>query len=100
MKVVSYYLLMLKRAKMIAQKIQGQKIDPDEIKKIEADMLLMFAPKKFLGEGGYEIEYTKSFEETCHNLSTQINRDPKRMTVLEYYQAIESIMDKNKNSGK
>lgn len=100
MKVYEYYIKLIQRTKLLAQRIQGIKIDEEKLAILNKELLLMFEPGKYLGPGGMEIEVTKSFEEACYNISTLTSRDPKKMTVLEYYQAIEIIKEQNKKSGK
>jgi hypothetical protein len=53
-------------------------------------------PVKFTGKENAEIIYDKDFENGCLLISERLNRDAKKMSVLEYYQAFEYIKKMNK----
>jgi hypothetical protein len=48
-------------------------------------------PRTFTGMGSVEIEYDRQFEDMCLLISQNLHTDPKRMTVLEYYNAYQYI---------
>jgi len=44
----------------------------------------------------FEINYDKEFEETCFLLSKHTNKDPKLLTVTEFYTIIIHLKKQNK----
>lgn len=55
------------------------------------DMFNMYTPKVYAGCESVEIKYDKQFENTCLLISQKVNADAKKMTVLQFYNAIENI---------
>lgn len=62
-----------------------------QIEFIDMDMLNMYTPKVYTGCESVEIKYDKQFENTCLLISQKVNVDAKKMTVLQFYNAIENI---------
>lgn len=62
-----------------------------QIEFIDMDMLNMYTPKVYAGCESVEIKYDKQFENTCLLISQKVNVDAKKMTVLQFYNAIENI---------
>lgn len=60
----------------------------------------MYTPKSFSGRQSEEVKSVKGFEEAVVYLSQYTTRDPKKMTVLEFYQALETIKKQNKKNKK
>ena len=77
---------MKKRTSLVLEEILGSDEDK-EIKKIDDYLFSLGKPKNFSGRKGVEIRYVKSFEQMCIIMSQHINMNPKKMTVIEYYQA-------------
>ena len=68
--------------------------DTDNTEQIEAiDVMLinMHNPKPFIGSESVEIKYDKQFESTCLLIAQKTNMDAKKMTVLQFYNAIDNI---------
>lgn len=68
--------------------------DNDNSEKIEElDRLLinMSPPKTFIGSESVEIKYDKQFESMCLLIAQKVGLDAKRMTVLQFYNAIDTI---------
>lgn len=68
--------------------------DSDNSKKIEElDKLLinMHSPNIFIGSESVEIKYDKQFESMCLLIAQKIGLDAKKMTVLQFYNAIDTI---------
>lgn len=57
-------------------------------------------PKVYAGSEGEEIKFIKGFEETCILLNQHISIDPKTMTALAFYQALEVIREQHKEQKK
>lgn len=51
----------------------------------------MYRPKSFSGKESSEVKLIKGFEQTVIMLSKYTSKDPKKMTVLAFYQALETI---------
>lgn len=51
----------------------------------------MHSPKVFIGSESIEIKYDKQFESTCLLISQKTNMDAKKMTVLQFYNAVDNI---------
>lgn len=62
-----------------------------EIAEVDDTIFEMYKPKSFSGKESLEVKFIKRFEETCVFLAQHVPIDPKRMTVLEFYQALETI---------
>jgi hypothetical protein len=54
-------------------------------------------PKNFKGMDSVERVYELQFEETCHYLSKHTNKDPKKLTVKEFYSLLKFIDKQGKN---
>lgn len=68
--------------------------DTDNAEQIEAiDIMLinLHNPKSFMGSESVEIKYDKQFESTCLLIAQKTSMDAKKMTVLQFYNAIDNI---------
>ena len=54
-------------------------------------LINMHNPKPFIGSESVEIKYDKQFESTCLLIAQKTNMDAKKMTVLQFYNAIDNI---------
>ena len=54
-------------------------------------MLNMHTPKVFIGSESVEVKYDKQFESTCLLIAQKTNMDARKMTVLQFYNAIDNI---------
>ena len=54
-------------------------------------MLNMHTPKVFIGSDSVEVKYDKQFESTCLLIAQKTNMDARKMTVLQFYNAIDNI---------
>ena len=89
-----------KRTLLTLQKIQGNKAAIHQIKLIDKDLIKRYQPNIYHGSDGLEVRMIKDFEESIILLSQHVNRDPKKMTVLEYYQSLETVKKQVKNKEK
>lgn len=71
--------------------ISGEK--SNQIAKIDREILRLNAPKLY---AKLEISQIQDFEKMCVVVSKYSNKDPKKMTVLEYFQTIETIKEQSK----
>lgn len=68
--------------------------DTDNSKQIEVIdimMLNMHTPKTYIGSESVEVKYDKQFESTCLLIAQKTNMDARKMTVLQFYNAIDNI---------
>lgn len=63
----------------------------NEIDEIDEYLLELALPEKYDGPDGFEVKYIRNFEQMSAMLSQHLSRDPKKMTVLEYYQSFEYL---------
>jgi hypothetical protein len=63
---------------------------------LDAQMLSTTAPQQFWGPNGVEAKTIVNFEDICIGLSQHVPKDPKAMTVLEFYRALEAVKKKVK----
>lgn len=79
--------------------IQGDESDKRaEIEQITTLLLTYTKPQTFSGADSMEIAYDKQFESMCLMLSQHLHVNPKRFTVLEYYNAFEYIKQATKQA--
>ena len=68
--------------------------DTDNSKQIEAiDMMMlnMHTTKTYIGSESVEVKYDKQFESTCLLIAQKTSMDARKMTVLQFYNAIDNI---------
>lgn len=63
----------------------------EQIEFIDTTMLSMHSPKQFIGSESIEVKYDKQFESTCLFIAQKTNLDAKKMTVLQFYNAVDNI---------
>ena len=51
----------------------------------------MHTPKTYIGSESVEVKYDKQFESTCLLIAQKTNMDARKMTVLQFYNAIDNI---------
>lgn len=79
---------------------EATETDAKRIDEITAELITYFNPQSFSGADSVEIRYDKQFENMCLILSQNLHVDPKRFTVLEYYNAFEYIKEQAKKANK
>ena len=63
----------------------------DQINSIDDFIFLSHSPKLYTGSESVEVKYDKQFESTCLLIAQKTNMDAKKMTVLQFYNAIDNI---------
>lgn len=63
----------------------------EQIETIDTIMLNMHSPKSYIGSESVEIKYDKQFESTCLLIAQKTSMDAKKMTVLQFYNAVDNI---------
>lgn len=74
--------------------------DTKEIDDITTELITYFNPQTFTGSESVEIMHDRQFENMCLILSQNLHVDPKKFTVLEYYNAFEYIKEQAKKANK
>lgn len=81
------------------QHIQGNDVQ-SEIRKIEDEIFSMLEPQSYAGNKGLEVKHIKGFDKTCVVLQQYVPKDPKTMTTLEYFNALELLKKQVKEKNK
>lgn len=89
--IKSHTLLKLKKI------ITGEDVT-EAMQDIETRLALLAKPRIFSGVKSAEISYDKQFEEMCLILSHNINIDPYKMNVLQYFNAFEYLKKQTKRN--
>lgn len=79
------------RTLLILDTILNSTDNSEQIESIDAALMNMHAPKVFIGSESIEVKYNKQFESTCLLIAQKMNADAKKMTVLQFYNAIDNI---------
>lgn len=79
------------RTLLILDSIITDSDNSKQIDDIDVVLFSMYKPKSFLGSISVEIEYDKQFENMCFIIAQKANMDAKNMTVLQFYNAIDTI---------
>lgn len=88
------------RALLILQWIENDKDTSEEVAKIDAYLFSLHNPKSFQGASSIEVKYEKQFETLCLLISQKTGMNAKKMTVLEFYNALSNIEKQNKLEAK
>lgn len=87
---------------VLANIIAGVK-NPDatpEIEKLTTELITYSNPKSFAGSDGVEIQFDRQFENLCLVLSEQLHVEPKKYSVLEFYNAFDFVKERAKQAEK
>ena len=95
-----YYELMRRRALLMLDEIADGRDRAEEIREIESQMVRIDKPQVFQGLTNAEVLYDKNFVGCCIAIAQNLNMDAKRMTVLEYYRALEVLEEQQKQYKK
>ena len=79
------------RTLLVLDTIINDTDNSEQINIIDALMFKGYSPKLFTGSESVEIKYDKQFESTCLLIAQKTNMDPKKMTVLQFYNAFDNI---------
>ena len=89
-----YYDLLKSRTMTVLHTIiAGETTDEDanNIERLTKELITYFNPQNFAGSEGVEVQHDRQFENMCLIISRNLHSDPKKYTVLEYYNAFEFI---------
>lgn len=79
------------RTLLVLDSIINNTDNTKQIESIDTMMLNMHAPNVFIGSESVEVKYDKQFESTCLLIAQKTNMDARKMTVLQFYNAIDNI---------
>ena len=79
------------RTLLVLDSIINNTDNTKQIESIDTMMLNMHAPKVFIGSESVEVKYDKQFESTCLLIAQKTHMDARKMTVLQFYNAIDNI---------
>lgn len=80
-----------RRALLVLEAIANDTDNSEQIQAIDLEMLKNISPNIYMGSESVEIKYDKQFETACILISQKLNMDAKSMTVLQFYNAIDTI---------
>ena len=99
--VKEYYDILRKRTLEILNGIVAGEQEPDRtavVEKLTTALITYSHPKLFTGSDGVEIQFDRQFENLCLVLSEQLHVDPKKYTVLEFYNAFDFVKERAKQA--
>lgn len=79
------------RTLLVLDSIINDNDNTEQIELIDTMMLNMHTPKVFIGSESVEVKYDKQFESTCLLIAQKTNMDARKMTILQFYNAIDNI---------
>lgn len=79
------------RTLLVLDSVINDTDNSEQIDAIDMIMLNMRTPKTYMGSESVEVKYDKQFESTCLLIAQKTNMDARKMTVLQFYNAIDNI---------
>ena len=101
--VKEYYDILRKRTLEILNGIVAGVPDPsgtEKVDKLTTALITYSNPKMFTGSDGVEIQFDRQFENLCLVLSEQLHVEPKKYSVLEFYNAFDFVKERAKQAEK
>lgn len=86
-----YDKLKLRTLLVLESMLDDSKNNSQQIESIDILMLNMYSPKVYMGSESVEIKYDKQFENACLLIAQKTSLDAKKMTVLQFYNALDNI---------
>lgn len=99
--VKEYYDILRKRTLAVLNGIIEGKPDPgktEAVEKLTTELITYSNPKLFTGSDGVEIQFERQFENLCLVLSEKLHVEPKKYTVLEFYNAFDFVKERAKQA--
>lgn len=90
------YYAKLKRLLMLKLESIEDESKKRGVEALEREIVTFSKPNDFGGERGAEIAFDKEYESTCIAVGSELHLDAKKMTVIEYYHAIEFLKERAK----
>lgn len=79
------------RTLLVLDSIINDNDNTEQIELIDMMMVNMHTPKVFIGSDSVEVKYDKQFESTCLLIAQKTSMDARKMTVLQFYNAVDNI---------
>jgi hypothetical protein len=79
------------RTLLVLDSVINDTDNSEQIETIDMIMLNMHSPKSYIGSESVEVKYDKQFESTCLLIAQKTSMDAKKMTVLQFYNAVDNI---------
>ena len=98
-KLTHHYIKLKERTGHVLDKLLGKQTQ-SLIDEVDAYFLKATSPKQFYGPDGIEAQSIKRFEDLCIHLSQHVPKDPRTMSVLEFFRTLEVIKEKTEKQGK
>ena len=95
-----YYELVRRKALLQLDEVATGADHREEIAALDSQKARVEKPRIFRGDRNAEVLYDKNFVGCCIAIAQNLNMDAKRMTVLEYYRAIEVLEEQQKQLKK
>ncbi len=95
--VKEYYDILRRRTLEILNNIIAGEKEPDKtdaVDKLTTALITYSHPKVFTGPDGVEVQFDRQFENLCLVLSEQLHVEPKKYTVLEFYNAFDFVKER------
>ena len=83
--------LIKKRTMLVLKGLTESNKYQAEIEGIDRCLLNLYQPKVFTGAESAEVIYDKNFESSCLLIAQKTSLNPKNLTVLQFYNALEQI---------
>lgn len=99
--VKEYYDILRKRTLEILNGIVAGQSAPDKtdiVEKLTTALITYSHPKLFTGSDGVEIQFDRQFENLCLVMSEQLHVEPKKYSVLEFYNAFDFVKERAKQA--
>lgn len=88
------------RTLLVLDSIINDNDNTEQIELIDMMMVNMHTPKVFIGSDSVEVKYDKQFESTCLLIAQKTSMDARKMTVLQFYNAVDNIKQQAKAESK
>ena len=85
------YDILKRRVLLILDGISNNSDNSDKVEAIDLELLGSYKPACFIGSDSAEVKYDKQFESACVLIAQKTSMDAKKMTVLQFYNALENI---------
>jgi len=89
--IKEYYDRLKRRTQLLLDTIIRGGENSKLIEEIDNFLLTLSKPRVFWGKDSAEIQYDKQFEDMCLMLSQKLSIEPRKMTVLQFYNAFEYL---------
>lgn len=94
--VKEYFDLLKARTVKILECVAAGTTESAEVERLTLQLITYFKPQSFEGRESAEIAFDRQFENLCLVLSEQLHVEPKKYTVLEFYNAFDFVQEKAK----